>query len=87
MAESKKIWDALTKSQERVAELESKIAEKQKRIDKINSDEIISRIIDNPNLIPNLESQIDYLQDKLSLAKRSIYRRFKDYIKDRVARW
>ena len=54
MAESKKIWDALTESQERVK---------------------------------HLEAQIEYLQDKLSIANKSRYKRFKDYIKDRVAEW
>ena len=54
MAERKKIWDALTKSQERAK---------------------------------HLESQVEYLQDKLSIANKSRYKRFKDYIKERVAKW
>tara|TARA_E500000305_G_C3827170_1_gene145554 strand:+ start:136 stop:423 length:288 start_codon:yes stop_codon:yes gene_type:complete len=37
--------------------------------------------------IPHLESQVEYLQDKLAIANKSRYRRFKDYIKDRVAEW
>ena len=37
--------------------------------------------------VRDLESQVKYLQDKLYEANKSMYQRFKDYIKDRVNQW
>ncbi len=47
----------------------------------------ITKLTEATQRIIHLENQINYLQDKLSEANKSMYQRFKDYIKDRIDRW
>ena len=47
----------------------------------------ITKLTKATQRIIHLESQVKYLQDKLSEANKSMYQRFKDYIKDRIDRW
>jgi chemotaxis regulatin CheY-phosphate phosphatase CheZ len=48
---------------------------------------IVNALATSHDRIIHLESQVKYLQDKLSEANKSMYQRFKDYIKDRIDRW
>jgi|TARA_R100001086_G_scaffold110666_2_gene56350 chemotaxis regulatin CheY-phosphate phosphatase CheZ len=51
------------------------------------SSKIVNALAISHDRVIHLESQVKYLQDKLSEANKSMYQRFKDYIKDRIDRW
>ena len=48
---------------------------------------VMDALTDAQQRVIHLESQVKYLQDKLSEANKSTYQRFKDYIKDRINQW
>tara|TARA_A100001515_G_scaffold116355_1_gene98137 strand:+ start:2068 stop:2232 length:165 start_codon:yes stop_codon:yes gene_type:complete len=48
---------------------------------------VMDALTDAQQRVIHLESQVKYLQEKLSEANKSTYQRFKDYIKDRIDRW
>ena len=48
---------------------------------------VMDALTDAQQRVIHLESQVKYLQEKLSEANKSMYQRFKDYIKDKIDRW
>ena len=48
---------------------------------------VMNALTKSQQRVKDLESQVGYLQEKIYEANKSMYQRFKDYIKDRVNQW
>jgi rRNA processing protein Krr1/Pno1 len=77
MNRSKEVINAINEAQDVVENL----------VHGYQQSKIMNALSTSHDRVIHLESQVKYLQDKLSEANKSMYQRFKDYIKDRIDQW